>query len=139
MEEYAIQMAKEAKDNHEKPKVRPLPVSPKECDVTQRTAWLKDQVNLKDSPFLKKCQDMEAAVKVLLEFWDMFSHDASYGRTHLLKHRIITKDVPPSSAGINPSIRHSSRAYANSLTRGSSMASSSLPTLLGAPIWSRPR
>ncbi len=34
-------------------------------------------------------------MSVLVEFWDLFSHDGSYGHTHLLQHRIITEDVPP--------------------------------------------
>ena len=37
-----------------------------------------------------------------MEFWDSFSHDGFYGKTHLLKHRIITEDVPPIKCRYRP-------------------------------------
>ena len=67
-----------------------LPTTPKECNQMER-----EQFKLEDSPFLQDPDDLQAVVDVLMEFWDSFSHDGFYCKTHLLKHRVITKDVPP--------------------------------------------
>ena len=45
---------------------------------------------------------MEKVVAVLMEYWNSFSHDVAYGRTHLLKHRIIMKDVSPIKCRYRP-------------------------------------
>ncbi len=39
---------------------------------------------------------------LLMKYWDLFSHDGSYGHTHLVQHRIITEDVPPIKCRYRP-------------------------------------
>ena len=51
---------------------------------------------------MKSPADLDKAIKVLDHFWDSFSHDDSYGKTHLLKHSIITEDVPPIKCRYRP-------------------------------------
>ena len=80
----------------------PLPRDPKECDLQEREDWVMEQFQLKKSPFLQNPEDLRQAVDVLVEFWDSFSHDGFYGKTHLLKHRIITEDVPPIKCRYRP-------------------------------------
>ena len=73
-----------------------------DCSWQERIEWLKKQFKLATSPFLRATSDLNKAINVLLEFWDSFSHDGSYGRTHLLKHRIINEDVPPIKCRYRP-------------------------------------
>ncbi len=47
-------------------------------------------------------EDLRKATDLLLKFWDLFSHDGSYGHTHLIQHRIITEDVPPIKCRYRP-------------------------------------
>ena len=68
----------------------------------QRKEWIRNTFQLADKPCLQDARDLKAAVDVLEEFWDLFSHDGSYGHTHLLKHRIITEDVPPIKCRYRP-------------------------------------
>ena len=93
----AERMAKDAKAASKAAKGQQvlLGKAARECSRQERVEWLKKQFKLTSSPFLKTTVDLDKAVDVLLEFWDSFSHDGSYGKTHLLKHRIITEDVPP--------------------------------------------
>ncbi len=74
----------------------------------QKRQWLQTEFNLKDSPFLRSAPDLAAATDVLLEFWDLFSHDGTFGKTSLIKHRIITPDdalpIKQRYRPINPSL-----------------------------------
>ena len=102
-ESQAKKMAQAAKDAHEKQKQSfDLGKPAAECSIQERKQWLIKQFKLDESPFLKIRKDFDNAVNVLLEFWDIFSHDGSYGKTHLLKHRIITEDVPPIKCRYRP-------------------------------------
>ena len=74
----------------------------KRMSKRERENWLTKQFRLDQSPFLKAPNDLRAAIDVLMEFWDTFSHDGSYGKTHLLKHRIITEDVQPIKCRYRP-------------------------------------
>ena len=66
--------------------------------TAQKKDWLIDNFELRKSPFLKDRKDLEKAVEVLLEYWDLFSFDGSYGRTNLIKHRI---DLKPGTQVVN--------------------------------------
>ena len=103
-ESQAQRMAKEAKAAAKTAKASqvPLPRGAAQCSTAERRAWLEAQYHLSSSPFLRNPVDLKAAEDVLLEFWDSFSHDGSYGKTHLLKHRIITEDVPPIKCRYRP-------------------------------------
>lgn len=70
--------------------------------LAERRAWLSSTFKLPSSTFLQRTKDLDAAITVLLEFWDLFSHDGSYGKTHLLKHPIITEDVHPIKCRYRP-------------------------------------
>ena len=56
----------------------------------QRREWLRAKFDLANSPFLGDPKKLKRALDVLMEFWDTFSHDGSYGSTDLIQHRIIT-------------------------------------------------
>ena len=72
--------------------VKPLPEgkAARDCSTAEKRELIIQQFQLRKSPFLRQREDLEKAVAVMMEFWDSFSHDRAYGRTHLLKHRIIT-------------------------------------------------
>ena len=103
-ESQAQRMAKDAKAAAKTAKASqvPLPRGAAQCSTAERRDWLEAQYHLSNSPFLRNPVDLKAAEDVLLEFWDSFSHDGSYGKTHLLKHRIITEDVPPIKCRYRP-------------------------------------
>jgi hypothetical protein len=82
-------------------KIQP-PANPDQLDdkndwsVGQKRKWLKEVFKLEQSPCLKRVHDLEAATSLLLEFWDILSHDGSFGKTSLIQHEIFTPEgVPP--------------------------------------------
>ncbi len=76
--------------------------NPLDFSTDEKIAYLKEHFGLSDNPILKDPKDLDLAVITLLEFWDVFSHDGSSGTTSLLKHRIITEDVPPIKCKYRP-------------------------------------
>lgn len=68
----------------------------------QKRDWIRTEFNLDDSPFLQQPADLQEAIDVLYEFWNLFSHDGSFGTTNILTHRIITEDVPPIKCRYRP-------------------------------------
>ncbi len=60
----------------------------------QQEAWLICTFNLKNKPCLTKPKALKAAISLLMEYWDLFLHNSSYGHTNLIQHRIITEDIP---------------------------------------------
>ena len=75
---------------------------PAPMTLPQKRKWLMDHFKLNSKPCLGSPQRLEAAIQLLLEFWDFFSHDGSFGKTSLLSHRIITEDVPPIKSKYRP-------------------------------------
>lgn len=71
-------------------------------DLNTKTAWLISQFKLDESPFLTKPSDLDEAIRLLLDFWDLFSHDGSFGKTDLVTHSIITEAVPPIKCKYRP-------------------------------------
>ena len=55
-----------------------------------RLLFLVEKFQLDKSPFLTKKEDLLKAGKLLLDYWDLFSFDGSFGKTTLLKHAIRT-------------------------------------------------
>jgi len=98
--EIMAQKAKEA--NAKQAKMVDLGKPASKCNRQERRKWILQQFKLAESPFLNTHEELEAAIDVLEEFWTSFSHDGSYGKTHLLKHRIITEDVPPIKCRYRP-------------------------------------
>ena len=70
--------------------------------LEQRREWLIREFKLKEKKCLQEPGRLEKALQLLLKYWNFFSHDGSYGKTHLLQHRIITEDVPPIKCKIRP-------------------------------------
>ena len=77
----------------------------------EKMEWLNNKFNLKNNKFLKNKRDYHMAMEVLLQFFDLFSLDGSYGHTDLIEHRIITEDVLP----IKDKMRHCNPALEDSL------------------------
>ncbi len=70
--------------------------------LEQKKQWILETFYLARKPCLAKEEDLKRATELLLKFWDLFSHDGSYGHTHLIQHRIITEDVPPIKCRYRP-------------------------------------
>ena len=68
----------------------------------QKKEWIFNHFQLGTSPFLDTPVKLHAAIALLLEFWDSFSHDGSFGTTHLMEHSLITEDVPPIKCRYRP-------------------------------------
>ena len=69
----------------------------------QRVAHLVERFKLNKSAALRDPEDLAAAAALLLDFWDTFSWDGSYGLTHLIEHTIKTpKDHPPINERYRP-------------------------------------
>ncbi len=82
----------------------------------QKWKWILETFNLAQKPCPAKAEDLEKATNLLLKYWDLFSHNSSYGHTHLIQHRIITEDVPPTKCRyqpINPTLELALREQLN--------------------------
>ncbi len=100
-EEYLRQLVDNAKEVKRKKK------GEKEFDAAKATtaekeAWLICTFGLQNKPCLAKPKGLREAADLLMKYWDLFSHDGSYGHTKLIQHRIITEDVPPIKCRYHP-------------------------------------
>ncbi len=109
-------------DNAKKASPKAAAIDAARAMPQQKCEWLEDTFKLKQQPCLKGKEQLEAAVNLLLKHWDLFSHDGSYGHTHLLQHRIITEDMPPIKCRYWP-INPWSRPCVSNWTSGSAMTS----------------
>jgi hypothetical protein len=75
---------------------------PRTCSDARKREWLQDNFDLKSSPFIITTSDLRSAEDCLLQFWDSFSHDGSYGVTNLLKHDIVTTSPYPIKCKYRP-------------------------------------
>ncbi len=75
---------------------------PESLSQDERRRYLRAVFKIDQKPCLRTESERQAAVSVLAEFWDLFSHDGSYGHTHLLQHHIIMEDVPPIKCRYRP-------------------------------------
>ncbi len=57
--------------------------------------WAFETLQLGKSPLLDTYEKKAQAAQVLGQYRHLFSEDGSFGKTHLLQHRIVTEDVPP--------------------------------------------
>ncbi len=105
-EEYIqqfVQAGKRGKD--ESPPSVPADLKGRDPDSLssdERRRYLRAVFEIDKKPCLRTEAERRAAVSDLAVFWDLFSHDGSYGHTHLLQHRIITEDVPPIKCRYRP-------------------------------------
>ncbi len=90
-DEYIQNFVRKAKENKNKEKK----VNTSNFTTGQKRKWILDTFELAKKPCLQEPSHLEAAVNLLMKYWDLFSHDGSYGHTHLIQHRILTKDIPP--------------------------------------------
>lgn len=66
-------------------------------NTLRRTAFLMKFFKLDANHLLKDKKDMAQVIALLLDYWDIWAFDGSYGRTNLLEHRI---DVEPGTRPI---------------------------------------
>ena len=64
--------------------------------------WIYEEFRLHESPFLTNRVYLEAAMKLLRDFEDLFSEGDEYGHTDLVQHEIRTQDVPPIKCKLRP-------------------------------------
>ncbi len=100
-EEYLRQLVNNAKEVKKKKRKEPGFDAAK-ATTAEKEAWLIRTFDLKSKPCLAKPKALKEAVDLLMKYWDLFSHDGSYGHTHLVQHRIITEDVPPIKCRYRP-------------------------------------
>jgi transposase InsO family protein len=100
-EEYIAEFLKKSKQKKEEDKSTPL-LNPNKLPISKRRLWLQKEFGLLENRLLRSSSKLDKATNVLMEFWDLFSHDGSYGKTHLLEHRLITEDVPPIKCQYRP-------------------------------------
>ena len=91
--EYVKQFVAKAKQQAKEPSS--AAVDPTNFTTQEKRGWFVTQFKLDESPFLKDAASLKAAIDVLMEFWPLFSHDGSFGKTSIFKHRIITTEVAP--------------------------------------------
>ncbi len=91
-EEYLRQLVVNSKSEKKRPTKK---FNADNASPTQREAWLIRTFEVKNKPCLAKPRALKSAKDLLMKYWDLFSHDGSYGHTNLIQHRIITEDVPP--------------------------------------------
>ena len=61
----------------------------------EKKEWIKKEFQLGKEDALKNRHDIENAANCLAEFFDLFSLNGEFGRTHLIEHEIITEAVYP--------------------------------------------
>ena len=72
------------------------PKTGKPRTTLEKIAWLEKEFKLTEAPWLRKEPRFQAsAIDLLLEYYDICSHDDEYGKTTLVEHEIHTADVPP--------------------------------------------
>ena len=86
--------AMEVPPHSSKPSTKPnLPHS--DWTLEEKTAWLRSEFKLDQSPWLKSKRDLAAALALLLRHWEVFSTDGEFGKTCLIQHEIVTREHPP--------------------------------------------
>ena len=79
-----------------------LSQDPDALSPSERRKYLVQKFELDHSPLLQDAANLERAIETLMEFWTLFSHDGSYGKTELIKFKILTKEGPPVKCRYRP-------------------------------------
>ena len=79
-----------------------LAQDPRQLTDKERRRYFTQKFQLQDSPLLQDPEDLNLALDTLLKFWDLFSHDGSYGRTELVNFKILTREGPPVKCRYRP-------------------------------------
>ena len=101
-----------------------------EMSSNERRAWLTSYFKLNDSPFIKSVEDLTMAQSVLLDNWDLFSFDGSFGATELISHSIDTGSARPVKAPYrapNPLLYPNLKQHLNDLLRNDVIEPSESP------------
>jgi hypothetical protein len=77
-------------------------VTTKEWSTAEKQQWLQTEFKLHESPCLSGEGDVSRATALLLDFWDVFSLDGSYGKTDLIQHEIFTGPGAPTKTRQRP-------------------------------------
>ncbi len=72
---------------------------PSSWPESRRREWLAKEFKIAENPCLATPEAKETALLLLLDYWDVFSIDGSFGKTDLLEHASYTEEVPPSKCG----------------------------------------
>ena len=100
-EEYLRQLVNNAKEVKRKKKEK-KGFDAAKATTAEKEAWLIRTFDLRSKLCLAKPKALKEAVDLLMKYWDLFSHNGSYGHTKLIQHRIITEDVPPIKCRYRP-------------------------------------
>jgi hypothetical protein len=101
-QEYINQFVAAGRDRAEKGASERPDIRPEKMTEQEKRKWLEDKFQLRDKPCLQEPGALKKAVDLLLEFWDFFSHDGSFGKTHLMKFRIVTEETAPIKCRYRP-------------------------------------
>jgi len=88
----------------------------------EKIQYMIKQLSLEDSPYLDTPPKVYQAAKFLTSYWDIFSHDGTFGKTNLVKHQILTPDTLPIKCRyrpINPSMENTLKEQLEEWTRHS--------------------
>ncbi len=99
-EEYLRQLVDNAKEVKKKKEDKGFNAA--KATLAEKEAWLIRTFGLKSKPCLAKPKALKEAVGLLMKYWDLFSHDGSYGHTKLIQHCMITEDMPPIKCRYHP-------------------------------------
>ncbi len=102
-----------AKAKEKKTKKQTTQEEPSHWSRKKKRTWLTEQFKLSTAPCLKSQTEIDKALDLLEEFFDVISANGEYGHTKLMKHEIHTEDVPPIKCRhhpLNPSLEPDLRA-----------------------------
>ena len=70
--------------------------SPRPTTRQAKRQWLTDEFKLQEAPWLLDSPaELTKALDIMMDFYDIFSHDDEYGKTNWVQHRIHTGDALP--------------------------------------------
>ena len=82
-------------DAPDPPGTKPAARPHADWNMAEKTAWLRTEFRLDNSPWLRDKKDLAAALAMLLRHWEVFSTDGEFGKTCLIQHEIVTSEHPP--------------------------------------------
>ena len=80
--------------SQEEVQTSPTVRSPGSYTTREKRKWLQDNLHLRGRPCIQTQGELEKALDTLIKFWDFFSHDGTFGKTHLMEHQIKTRGTP---------------------------------------------
>ena len=85
-ERYLADFARKAKEKSPDRNEESQPQTPSFKTLDQKRKWLVQTFELDKKPCLQSPENLNKALDLLLEFFDFFSHDGSFGKTNLIEH-----------------------------------------------------